>query len=145
MPLLFLPANRSDGGGGGGVMVSPLANFTDAAHAAHAQMWRHGPNGRLTSLPPGYTHTTLLVASASGPTATIGAWRKFNPDPNPNPSPSPNLNHNLNPSPNPDPSPNPNPNPHPNPTPNSKPNKARGAERCARTTAPTAPPHARPT
>ena len=44
MPLLFLPANRSDGGGGG-VMVSPLANFTDAAHATHADMWRHGPNG----------------------------------------------------------------------------------------------------
>ena len=44
MPLLFLPANRSDGGGG--VMVSPLTNFTDAAHATHADMWRHGPNGR---------------------------------------------------------------------------------------------------
>ena len=73
MPLLFLPANRS-GGGGGGVMVAPLANFTEAAHAADAETWRHGPNGRITSLPAGHTHTTLLVASAAGPTATISAW-----------------------------------------------------------------------
>ena len=69
MPLLFF-GNRSDGGA---VMVSPLGNFTDAAHATSGDAWRHGPNGRLTSLPAGYSHTTLLVGG-DGPTATIAAW-----------------------------------------------------------------------
>ena len=55
MPLLFFPANRSDSGGGvgsGAVMVSPLANFTDVAHAAHGTTWRHGPNGLLGPTAP---------------------------------------------------------------------------------------------
>ena len=69
MPLLFF-GNRS---GGSAVMVSPLGNFTDAAHATSGDAWRHGPNGRLTALPVGYAHTTLLVGG-DGPTATIAAW-----------------------------------------------------------------------
>ena len=89
MPLLFLPP--SDVGSGTWapcVMVSPLSRFKDAAHAAVSESvatdmsvtrsnrtsWRHGPSSRFTSLPPGYTFETLLLASSQGPTATVSAW-----------------------------------------------------------------------
>lgn len=80
MPLHFFSSGASDAA----VVVSPLAGFKDAAHAAVDEdsggcggsarvSWRHGTSSRYSALPAAYSHETVLLA-ARGPTAAMRAW-----------------------------------------------------------------------
>lgn len=74
-----LPGNSGRGGGpfvlfddprNAAVAICPLTHFhTAVSHLDGAKSaWRWGPSGELTSLPPGFTHRTLLVLGPQGVT-----------------------------------------------------------------------------
>jgi hypothetical protein len=61
------------------VAICPLTHFNTATSFYHydspsLQTWQWGPSGELTSLPPGFTHRTLLVL---GPQGFTDAWERM--------------------------------------------------------------------
>eukprot|EP01065_Artemidia_motanka_P035546 TRINITY_DN43453_c0_g1_i1.p1 TRINITY_DN43453_c0_g1~~TRINITY_DN43453_c0_g1_i1.p1 ORF type:complete len:791 (+),score=261.97 TRINITY_DN43453_c0_g1_i1:49-2421(+) len=62
-------------GSGAAVVVSPANNFKSAVHTLSKEpaQWETGISSELESLPPGFSHRTLLVAG-QGLTSTMKKW-----------------------------------------------------------------------
>ena len=59
------------------VAICPLTNFAAAVsffNTSAPDAWRWGPSGKLTSLPPGFVHRTLVVL---GPGGFSSAWEEM--------------------------------------------------------------------
>eukprot|EP01043_Picozoa_sp_COSAG02_P056001 COSAG02_NODE_6577_length_3484_cov_1.829542_3_plen_511_part_00 len=56
------------------VAICPLTHFSAAVSHLDADTWRWGPSAEIESLPPGFTHRTLLVL---GPEGATDAWERM--------------------------------------------------------------------
>ena len=55
------------------IAISPLDNFKSAVHTASSSAWETGVSSEIRSLPPGFSHRTLL-RFGRGVTATVKEW-----------------------------------------------------------------------
>ena len=55
------------------IAISPLDNFKSAVHTASSSAWETGVSSEIRSLPPGFSHRSLL-RFGRGVTATVKEW-----------------------------------------------------------------------